>query len=352
MSIPIAQLNGQVSAQLAGQTLPSIILINGNELLLVEEALDELRAQLKQHGYSERIGYQLDASFDWNLVTGHGQAMSLFSDKRIVELRVPKSLGAQGAKHLSEALDSGSDDLLIIIMPLLDRRQRQAKWYKQLDKSALIADAYDVPLEQQSQWIKQRLQSRALRVEAGVVEQLAAMTEGNLLAAAQEIEKLKVLADQGAVTLSLLNQSLADHARYNVYELCDVCLSGDFVRAKRMLARLESEGVEPVIVSWALVKDVRALAAIRFGLDSGQPFASLCQANQIWSKRQSLMQHATSRFMGDAANRLLFRASQLDRSIKGQPNAHEVGGIWFQLAKLCSLVCGYEDFELANQRIA
>ncbi len=320
-----------------------MILINGNELLLIEEALDELRKSLKPMGFDERLSYQLEPSFDWSTITGQGQAMSLFSERRLLELRVPKSLGAQGGKQLAEYCESGSDDLLVVIMPLLDKRQKQAKWYKTVDARALVVDVYDIAPEHFAGWIKQRLQSRALRVESGVIEQLAVMTEGNLLAAAQEIEKLQVLATQGAVTLELLNECLADHARFDVYNVCDVCLGGDFQRAARMLARLQSEGVEPVIMSWALVRDIRAISKVKHALSQGQDQRSVFQANQIWGKRQPIFKAALQRISLDDSYVLLAESAKLDQSIKGQRDQIEVGPIWFQISRLCSSLSGFDN---------
>ena len=348
MSIPIAQLSASLSSfgeANSGKTgvIPKLILINGNELLLIEEALDELRKSLKPIGFDERLSYQLEPSFDWNTVTGHGQAMSLFSERRLLELRVPKSLGAQGGKQLAEYCESGGDDLLVVIMPLLDKRQKQAKWYKTVDARALVVDVYDIAPEHLAGWIKQRLQSRALRVEAGVIEQLAVMTEGNLLAAAQEIEKLKDLSTDGAVTMELLNECLADHARFDVYNVCDVCLAGDFDRAARMLARLQSEGVEPVIMSWALVRDIRALSKAKHALSQGQDQRAVFQANQIWAKRQPIYRAALQRISVEDGYALLADAVKLDQSIKGQPDQIEVGPIWFQINRLCSSLSGFDN---------
>ncbi len=343
MSIPVAQLSGALGKFATAQaTNPRLILINGNELLLIEEALDELRKTLKPWGFDERLNYQLDAGFDWGTVTGQGQAMSLFSARRLLELRVPKSLGAQGGKQLADYCDAGGDDVLVVIMPLLDRKQKQTKWFKTVDAKALVVDVNDIAPEYYVAWIKQRLQSRALRVEAGVVEQLAVMTEGNLLAAAQEIEKLRVLASEGAVTLELLNECLADHARFDGYNVCDVCLSGDYERAARMLERLQSEGIEPVILSWALVRDIRALSKVKYALSLGQDQRTVFQANQIWAKRQTIFAAALRRFSLAQTYELLEMAASLDQSVKGQRPGHEIGSPWFQIRRLCARLSGFD----------
>jgi len=341
MRIAIEELASSLSRQ-GAESLPRIILINGNEALLMEEALDQIRDVLKSFGFAERIKHQLEAGFDWSAVTGVGQAMSLFSERRLLELRIPKSLGAAGSKALIEYCGNPpDDDLLVVIMPLLDKRQRQAKWAKVVDQSGWIADCYDITQQQFPGWVKQRLQSRALRVETGVVEMLAEQLEGNVLAAAQEVDKLQVLADNGAVTVKLVSESLADQARFDVYALTEVCLNGDFTRALRIKQRLQSEGVEPVIAVWALVREIRTLASVSASLEAGKNSATVFKEHFIWNKRQPAINAALRRGNSDHWLDLLTQAAHLDQSVKGQ-RFEEVGTIWYQIESLCAAICGAE----------
>jgi DNA polymerase-3 subunit delta len=320
--------------------LPKIILINGSELLLIEEALDAIREGLKSIGFTERINHQLAPSFDWHAITGVGQAMSLFAERRIIELRVPNKLGVAGTKALTEYCGNPpQDDILVVVMPALDKRQRQAKWAKVIESTGWVADCYGISAQQFPHWLKQRLQSRSLRVETGVVDVLAEKLEGNVLAAAQEIDKLQVLADNGAVTLKLLSESLADQARFDVYTFTDVCLNGDFPRALRIKQRLQSEGIEPVIVVWSLVREIRLLAMLAGNIAAGQNRAMLFKQHRVWSKRETLVNAALNRLNLTQWHHLLERAAYLDQTVKGQrPQA--VGSLWYQLELLCGELCG------------
>lgn len=344
MRVAIDELATKLNTVAADQ-LPSIILINGNEPLLVEEALDQVRQQLKSSGFAERIKYQMEAGFDWSSLTGIGMEMSLFAERRIVELRVPSKLGTAGTKAITEYCTKPSqDDILIVIMPLLDKRQRQAKWAKAVDQCGWIADCYDISPQQFPNWLKQRLQSRSLRVENGVIEMLTQQLEGNVLAAAQEIDKLKVLANDGAVTLTLVSESLADQARFDVYALADVCLSGNFDRAVRIKQRLQSEGVEPVIVIWALVREIRLLTGLAFALlgnNSPQAKSALFKQHRIWSKREPLVNSALQRMDAQQWSALLEQAAFLDQTVKGQ-RMLEIGSIWYQIEQLCAAICGVD----------
>lgn len=337
MRIPLEQLPNRLKANKDG--IPKVILINGNEPLLIEEALDQVRQIFKSHGFDERIKYQLESGFDWTNLTGVGQAMSLFSQRRLIELRVPNKLGTPGTKAITEFCQNPpEDDVLIILMPLLDKRQRTAKWVKAVESIGWVSDCYEVSTQQFPAWIKQRLQSRALRVESGVVDMLCEQLEGNVMAAAQEIDKLQVLAQDGAVTLELLSKSLADQARFDVYTLTDVCLSGDFNRALRIKKRLASEGVEPVIVVWSLVREIRTLAAISSALSVGQNRSAVFKKYRIWSKRESVVNSALGRLSSNQWYELLESAGHLDQAVKGQ-RYEDVGPIWHQIELLCARLC-------------
>ena len=323
-------------------SLPKVLLLNGNEPLLVEECLDSVRRVLREHGFSERLKYQLETGFDWNKLTGAGQAMSLFAERRIIELRVPKALGAPGTKAITEYCQSpAEDDILVILMPALDKRQRSAKWVSAIQSVGWIADGYDISQQQFPAWLKKRLQSRSLRVENGVIELMTEQLEGNVMAAAQEVDKLQVLAKDGAVTLKLVNESLADQARFDVYALTDGCLLGDFNRVLRIKSRLQSEGVEPVIVVWALVREIRVLASIAAGLQQGQNRSSLFKKNRIWSKREPAVNSALNRLSSASWYDALEQAAHLDQTVKGQRYT-EVGTTWYQIEQLCAKLCGVE----------
>ena len=318
---------------------PRVILINSNEPLLIEEALDVARQALGQAGFSERIKHQLEAGFDWGKLTGVGQAMSLFAEKRIIEFRVPKALGAPGTKAVTEYCEKPSeDDVLIILMPLLDKRQRSAKWLKAIESIGWVVDGYDISTDQFPRWLKQRLQSRSLRVESGVVELLTEQLEGNVLAAAQEVDKLQVLAKDGALTLALVSESLADQARFDVYALSDICLAGDFGRALRIKGRLQSEGIEPVIVVWALAREIRVLCALASALQAGQNKMMLFKQHRIWSKREPLINAALQRLSAEDCYQLLEQVGHLDQTVKGQRYL-EIGSLWYQIEQLCANLC-------------
>lgn len=320
---------------------PKLLLLNGNETLLVEEALDGIRNHYREQGYIERLSYNIDPSFNWNQLAESGQNMSLFSESRLIEIRLPTAKpGTKGAKfftELTEKIAFGDvADAYLVITGGLSKQQRSAKWLSLIESSGLVVDVFDVKAEQLPQWLKHRFQQRALRVEAGVIEILAGATEGNLLAAAQIIDQLQVLANDGAVPLRLLEQTLEDQSRFTVYSFVDSCLLGIVSESIHRLERIRAEADSAVLLVWSLAKETRDLLRMAQAISAGSNIAAVMKQNRVWSTRQRFVSAALNRLNENDLKMLLQRIAMLDAMAKGQ----RYGDIWHELEKLCLSYCG------------
>ena len=330
----------KLSQQLEKQT-PKLILLNGNEILLVEEALDTIRAYYRQQGYLERLSYSVETGFNWDQLTESGQNMSLFSESRLLEIRLPTAKpGAKGAKFFTELIQAMAfgdvADAYLIITNGLTKQQRSAKWLSMLESAGLVVDVFDIKIEQLPQWLKQRFQQRALRVEAGVIDVLASATEGNLLASAQIIDQLEVLALDGAVPMSLLEQTLEDQSRFTVYSFVDSCLLGIVPDCIHRLERIRAEADSAVLLVWSLAKETRELLRMAQAISAGQSIAAVMKQHRVWSTRQRFVSAALNRLNEHSLKGLLQRIAILDAIAKGQRH----GNIWHELEKLCLSYCG------------
>ena len=142
---------------------------------------------------------------------------------------------------------------------------------------------------------------------------IALRTEGNLLAAHQELEKLALLAAGSRIDAALVERSVGDSARYDVMQLSAAAADGDATRAIHILMGLKSEGVEPTLILWALTREVRGLwqAAERRRLRSGGGSGS------GWNLASRPSDRALSRAGSLPLAALLAQASDTDRIIKG-----------------------------------
>ncbi|RMN31989.1 DNA polymerase III, delta subunit, partial [Pseudomonas cannabina] len=264
----------QLGKHLQG-TLAPVYVISGDDPLLCQEAADAIRAAARQQGFDERQVFSADASFDWGTLLQAGASMSLFAERRLLELRLPSGKpGDKGAAALMEYCARPAEDtLLLISLPKLDGSAQKTKWGKALVEGAQtqFVQIWPVDIGQLPQWIRQRLSQAGLAATQDAVELIAARVEGNLLAAAQEIEKLKLMAEEGQITVETVQAAVADSARFDVFGLTDAVLNGEAAHALRMLEGLRGEGVETPVILWALTRELRALANMSQQFSQGVP---------------------------------------------------------------------------------
>ncbi len=327
------------AAQLARQltdSLAPVYVISGDEALLVGEAADQIRAACRRDGSEERLVFHVDRGFDWGQLHDTSHSLSLFAQKRLVELRIPGGKpGDEGARAILAWLDSPPPDTtLLVSLPKLDGSAQRTKWAKALiDHShSRFIQIWPVDAQQLPGWMRERLAAEGITPSAEALDLLSTRVEGNLLAAEQEIQKLKLYCDAGHLDLETVQRVVADSARFDVFSLVDAMLQGQPEHALRILQGLRGEGVEAPVVLWALAREVRGLASMAHDLNRQIPldrvFAS--QRPPVWDKRKPVLGQALQRHSAAAWDQWLQAAQQIDEQIKGQ----RPGSSWDGLSAL------------------
>ena len=330
----------QLAKHLQGGLAP-VYIVSGDDPLLCQEAADAIRMAARQQGFDERQVFSADASFDWGTLLQAGASMSLFAEKRLLELRLPSGKpGDKGAAFIEYCSRPAEDTVLLISLPKLDASAQKTKWGKALVEGAQtqFIQIWPVDSSQLPQWIRQRLSQSGLSATQDAVELIAARVEGNLLAAAQEIEKLKLMAEDGQITVQTVQGAVADSARFDVFGLMDAILNGEPAHALRMLEGLRGEGVEPPVILWALARELRVLANIALQYSQGTPLEKCFNQARppIWDKRKPLVSKALQRHSAQRWAQLLLEAQRIDAQIKGQA----AGSPWMSLSRLSLLMAG------------
>lgn len=288
---------------------PSIVLIYGDEPLFVSEAADALRTALRKQGFEERMRYD---GLQQDEIYAEAHAGSLFASRKILEVDCPEGkIGNTGAKFIKEWLAEPPRDAVLVLVAYCERMPRQTAWMKQVAEAGVLIrcdalDSRDLP-----GWLQQRAKSRGIRLTAEAVDWMALRTEGALLAAAQDLDKLALLDTQEEVDAATLEEAVADSARFDVFALPDACLVGDLVRARLIAERLRAEGEPPPLINFALARDIRSLIMLAKG--SGEPAAG------VWRTRSPLFARARKRIPATVLRRLHAAMVELDRSAKSRP---------------------------------
>lgn len=302
------------------KTLAPCYLVTGDEHLLVAEALDAIRETARERGFSMRELHVATTGFDWAQLTASSGNLSLFAEQRIIELRLPTGKpGRTGGQAIIDLVaQAGEDTLFLVTAPKLDRSSAASKWAKAIDQKGVSLPIWPIGLRELPGWIASRMRAVGLQPERDVVTLISDRVEGNLLAAGQEIEKLRLLLGEGPVSAEDVSDAVANSSRYDVYKLTDAAMAGDAARAVKILGGLRAEGVEPVIVMWALSRELRTLSTLDDVIRQGGDLGSAMQKNGVWRNRQGLVRSCIGRHQQGSFHRMLKASGRADAAAKGQ----------------------------------
>jgi len=313
------KISGDNLAGNLSRTLAPVYLVSGDEPLLVNEAVDAIRAKARSQGFTERELHVVERGFDWQALLSESRAMSLFAERKIVEIRmVSPTPGEQGGTVLAElAANPSPDTLVLVITGKMDGRVQSSKWVSAIDKHGVVVQVWPIELPRLPAWIRDRLSRHGLKADNAAAALLAERIEGNLLAAHQEIEKLALLLPAGELTAETVMESVADSARYDVLQVGEAAMRGQTSRALRIVEGLHAEGIDATLVLWAVNKDLQWILKAQHLMENGHNADSAMNAIYVWRPRQLAMKQALSRLKPAATRRLILDAERVDRSIKG-----------------------------------
>lgn len=328
MKVAFQQLESHLRSNLA-----SIYLVSGEEPLLVGEALESIRKAAREQEFLERNLHVVDRGFRWTELESQSDNMSLFASRRILELRMssprPGDAGARVIRSLAENPDP--DRIVLIgIMARLDGSVARSAWVRTVEKHGALVEIWPVPRPQLPRWIRERAARAELRIGAGAAELLADRVEGNLLAADQEIRKLAMTSTTRTVSEDEVLASVGDSARFDVFRLTDAIIAGNATRALRILAGLRNEGVQAVLVSWALTREITLLAKLAMAGGDSRELEKIMNRNGVWRRRQAAVRSASGRYSAKELRDLLALAADVDAVVKGA----QFGQPWVALTDL------------------
>lgn len=327
MQIKSNQLSHQLQKNIA-----QLYTLFGNEPLLIAEATDLIRASATQQNYNEREVFTVDHRFDWDELQQANNNLSLFGDKRVMDIRIPSGKpGREGGKAIEAYCQTlPQDTITLVTLPRIDKQGQSSKWFKALEKAGVTVPFYPVERTQLPAWIEQRLIKQQQSTNTETLQFLADCVEGNLLAAHQEISKLALLYPVGKLSFEQVKDAVLEVARYDVFKLSEAMISGNTARYVRILEELKGEGTAPPLILATLAEQIRSLLLIRKGLDAGKPMMQLLRETRVWGERQRLMENAARRIGSKSLTSTLLLIAKIDRISKGVAK----GDTWDELLQL------------------
>lgn len=323
-----------------------LYLVSSDEPLLLRDWLDSARQSLHEQGYEEIISHQVETGFDWNAIFQDSQSLSLFSSKKCHVIRFNSNKpGPAGAKFINQVCEAATQDtLFILVMTKLERASTNAAWFKKIRQSGEVCELKPVYQNELPAWINQRATAKGLQLDFQAAQYLAELTEGNLLATDQELEKLALATEPGTLlSLPMLEDTISRSARYTHFLLSDACLAGQTERAMKIVHGLQREGYQPIQIQYALQNTIQVLVQLKTAQQHNRLNESMWRSLNIWKSKQRLYLQALSRFSLDQIERFLQSCAKLDRINKGQQFAHYADADWHALFSLVSRLSGIKQ---------
>ena len=339
----------KLASHLDQSRLLPVYLITGDEPLLLQESADLLRSHARKQGFTEREVFDAGQHFDWQQVLQEANSLSLFSSKVVLEVRLDNKPSDQGKAIIEYCQNPSPDNLLLIIAPALDKKTAlNSKWAKAVDNTGGIIQVKPVTPTQLPGWIEKRLKSNGLKANQHAINILASRVEGNLLAASQEIEKLKLLSSNGELNEEMISAAVADSARFNIFSLSDTALQGDATTACRILRGLREEGTEPLSILWLLTREIRLLKKVVEARDRGLHPESVLNQLHVWRSRHAIFKRAASHFSSTKAGYLLRLARAIDNAAKGIRDSDP----WEDLTTLIMMLANQQPLNADTLRLS
>ncbi|MEM7250087.1 MAG: DNA polymerase III subunit delta [Pseudomonadota bacterium] len=327
----------QFAKHLDGPLAP-IYLLSGDEPLQIGEAFDALLAAARHAEFTDRTQLDVETGFDWAELGAERDSFSLFAEKRVIDLRLGTSkLGDKGARALVAYIEAIPEDtLLVITASQIDARTRRSAWFQALDAVGVSLQVWPIDANRLGEWLERRLKARGLRANRDAIAELAARGEGNLLACAQEIERLSLLVDSEVIELQDVVNSTNDNARFETFDLVDATLAGNGARAIRILRGLAREGIAPNLVIGTLAWQLRTLAGLSHAIADGTSLDQAIRRQPAWSRRRNAIGQALRRSPRTTWVALLHQLSLADAAAKGAGP----GDPWVLLEEIALAACG------------
>jgi len=328
----MATINSEDLPRHLANGLKSLYIVSGDALLLAIEAADNIRAAARKEGYSERDTFVVEQYFKWAELRNSSQSLSLFAERKVVDIRIPTGKpGVEGAQVLQDYAANLSPDILTLIsLPKLDKTTQNSKWFSALQQHGVMILADDISRKSLPAWLSGRLKRQEQSVEPDTLEFLADRSEGNLLAAFQEVQKLALLYPPGLLSFEQVKDAVMDVARYDIGKLSEAMLSGNAARFVRILDGLRAEGTATVLVLWAMSEDIRKLGRVLQAMQRGSNISNAMREARIWGNNLGTIENAARRIKLAHIERAMQQAARLDKTIKGLRS----GDIWDELLQL------------------
>jgi len=303
--------NSKDLRELVHKELNPVYLFFAEESTQLTSLIDLVLLAAKDCNFDEKTTYVVSKDMDWSFLDSNNENLDLFGSKKIIEIKLLGSgPGNKGSKALKEySLNPDPNKLLIVSAEGLDKKSQSSAWAKSLEENGIMIVESPISLNAMPNWIQSRANDSNLQIENDAAQLLAEKTEGNLLAATQEIIKLTLLYPNKEIRLKEMETSISNASKYGIFDLSNAFVSGNKNRTFQIIESLKSEGMQPTLILWALTKEIHNLYKVMEDNST----------KNIWGPRHYLesLTKRVNQLTKRKIKQSLLEIAEIDASIKG-----------------------------------
>ena len=285
----------------------------GVEPLLIQQSCDKILSHLKTTGFVTKFIFNIDAKFNFLNLKDELVAGDLFITQKIIQLNIPKVTAkiAEEIKYVVSNIKQGV--VVLILFGKLTPTQKKAKWFKELE-SGLVIQHNEVYANKMLSWVSLEMQKAGLQKNPEIAKIIAESSEGNLLNANNELQKLKfIYGNQVIATKDFIKQS-KQQSIYSIYSLIDNALLGKVDNVIKIYNNLK---IDEIYLNSLLCNQIRQLITIHLKIKQKIPKSVAIDEAGVWSSKSSLINSALQRHSYSHLQKMLLELGKVDRAIKG-----------------------------------
>lgn len=338
MKIPSQQIDNHLKQH----GLQACYLIHGDDRYTSEHTYQQISSFAAQQGQIEHVSLTMNTVSDWEQLETELYNRSLFCAFKLLKVHLPKvKLGEQGSGLLIAYVNNPNPNCcLLVLTPKQTPKDLQTRWLKQMDKFGVIIN--DSPLKpyQFSKWLQTELAHAKLNLTPDGIDCLTQLVGNNLGNALSAMQKLALLNAKTPIDATLVLEMVADSTQASIFDLVDSALAAKYQALSQTLSRLKAQNTEPLLVLWAITRQLRTLYQMAYACTQGKSIAKVMTSHRVWSQQKPLIEKALTTYPLTHWRQCIIDAEQLDVTIK---TAH-TSRIWDELLQLCLRFTGQALF--------
>lgn len=290
------------------QGIASVYYVAGNESFLVQDACNSVLTAFRAKE-PEVLKFEISKEQDWVDLVSATRGSSIFACAKYIEVMLAKAPSQKAAGRISSAFsDLDPDCVALFRCKTWDRNHMRTSWFRWFEQHGVVVLCESMYGRQEQAWVEARAGRLGLKMTKEALGMLAAQTEGNALAAAQELEKLALVFGETETQVKLADLSSVDARRATIFGLVDCALDGETKRVHSLSSVLRRDGSssDPIAILAVLMPALRQAYQISRG-----------GRLNLWGRRKASIPRLASRHRTIGIERLLQEASYLDSLQKG-----------------------------------